>query len=245
MKYRHYMPVILFVLLLVLAITDTTGRAYAQTSDDVLLVDDFESYEVGELPTRWKYMHNKKLHWIHPRYMRPKEQFYIVEEGGNKALRVYTEGEAVAILMANEPDGFDWDIQEYPRLAWDWRALRLPDGAHEDDDDWNDSGAGLYVIFKMEGFLFKRPKTIKYVYSATLPVGTVVSYGKLKVIVVSTGADGLGEWQHIDRDVVADYDMVFGGDPPQRPLSLRLWSDSDNTKKIGEADFDNIRMLRR
>jgi Protein of unknown function (DUF3047) len=209
----------------------------------VVLVDDFESYEDGALPLKWKYLHERKLVWLEEKFMRPRERFYVVEEDGNKALRVHVEGEAVHLSMANEEDGFDWDLTRNPRLAWDWRAIRLPENAREDEKKLNDTGAGLYVIFKFEGFIFKRPKAIKYAYSSTLPVGSVVSYGKLQVIVVSSAVDGIGEWQHITRNVIDDYRMVFGSDPPERPLSIRLWGDSDNTDTLAEADFDNIRML--
>lgn len=223
----------------------TTFAQDAQDAQDAqeILVDDFESYDDGALPLKWKYLHDKKLVWLAPEHMRPDENFTVVDDGGNKVLRVHVDGEAVHLTMANEEDGFDWDLRSHPRLAWDWKAIRLPENAREDKNNLNDTGAGLYVIYKFEGFIIKKPKSIKYVYSSTLPVGTVVSYGKLKVIVVSSAADGIGEWQHIERDVVADYHEVFGGDPPDRPLSIRLWGDSDNTNTLAEADFDNIRLL--
>lgn len=225
-------------------------QAPAPTPSEIL-IDDFEAYEdgglpiyeEGGLPVGWKYWHDKKMVWLEDQHMRPKEKFTVVEEDGNKVLRVYTDGEAVHLSMGNEPDGFDWDLKTHPRLRWDWRAHRLPEGAREDEDKYNDSGAGFYVFYKIEGFLFKRPKGIKYSYSSTLPVGTVANYGKLKVIIVSSALDGLGEWHQIERDVVADYKMVFGEDPPERPLFIRLWGDSDNMKTVGEADFDNITLL--
>ncbi|QXD13712.1 DUF3047 domain-containing protein [Rhodocaloribacter litoris] len=212
--------------------------------DHVIVLDDFESYADGALPVRWKYLHDRKLMPLEPRFMRPKERFYVVDEGQNKVLRVYTEGEAVHLTMANEPEGFDWDLRTHPRLRWRWRALRLPEGAHEDDERFNDTGVALYVYFRITGVAFlRRPEGIKYTYSSTLPVGTVVDYGKLKVLVVSSGADGIGAWHTIERDVVADYRRLFGTDPPDRPLSIRLWSDSDNTGTVGEADFDDIVLL--
>ncbi len=218
------------------------GKAAAQGRESGIMIDDFESYGIGDLPTRWKYDQRSGLVPLVPDLMHPDEQFYVVDDGGNRVLRVYSKGEAVHIMMANESDGFDWDATEYGRLAWDWRALQLPEGAREDEERLNDTGVGLYVIFKLEG-IFRRPKAIKYVYSSTLPVGSEVSYGKLMVIVVSSGLDGMGEWIHIERNVGEDFRRVFGDDPPRRPLSIRLWSDSDNTGKTGEGDFDNIRLL--
>lgn len=222
-----------------------SSQTAAQSKDEkaIILVDDFESYEVGGLPLRWKYNHKGKLVPLEARFMHPDEEFYVVEEDGNQVLRVYTDGEAAHLMMANEPDGFDWDIESHPILAWDWRALRLPKGAREDEERLNDSGVALYVFFKFEGLIIKRPKAIKYVYSSSLPVDTVVSYGKLKVVVVSSGLDGYGDWEHVERNVLQDYKRIYGEDPPRRPLSLRLWSDSDNTDEIAEAEYDNIKFL--
>lgn len=208
-----------------------------------ILIDDFESDEDGGLPNRWRMLRDGKLVPLRPSFMRPDEEFHVVEEDGNRMLRVFTHGEAVHIMMENGARGFDWDIRKHPGLSWDWRALQLPENAREDDERLNDSGAALYVIFKMEGLLIRRPKTIKYVYSSTLPVGTQVSYGKLKVLVVASALDGIGNWVHIERDVQADYRRLFDDDPPTRPLSIRLWSDSDNTDTPAKADFDNLKFL--
>ena len=218
----------------------TTGQVSATME---IVIDDFESYEDGGLPTRWKYLQGRELEPLEPRHMAPDEKFYVTTDGENKVLRGYTEGWTTHVTMANASDGFDWDLRSHPRLSWDWRVLRLPDGAREDDEKLNDSAAAVYVVFKFEGFLIKKPKVIKYSYSSTLPVGTVVTYGKLKIIVASSGLDGIGTWRTIERDVVADYRRVFDGDPPDRPLSIRLWVDSNSTKTVAEADFDNIRLL--
>ncbi len=135
------------------------------------------------------------------------------------------------------------NTRTHPVLSWDWRAIDLPAGAREDDDSRNDSGAGVYVLFSIDGRFIKRPKAIKYVYSSTLPVGTVVTYGKLKVVVVSSARNGAGDWEHIERNVVEDYRRLFGDEPPAAPLYIRLWSDSDNMGVISRADFDNVMLL--
>src|SRR5690625_7757155 len=98
----------------------------------------------------------------------------------------------------------------------------LTDCANEASN--NDTGAAVYVTFDTDWL--GRPRSIKYTYSSTLPVGTVVRFGPLRVIVTDTGADGIGDWRQVDRDVVRDYQQVFGGDPPDRPLSSTLWRDS-------------------
>ena len=235
----YLMPIIIFML----AFTGLLSGTSDGESRDVMLIDDFEAYNDGDLPSRWKYLEEKGLVQVEPRHMRPDEEFYIVQEGENKFVRAYTEGEAVHLSMANEEDGFDWNINTHPYLSWDWRANKLPEGAREDSPRLNDAGLGFYVIFSFKG-LIKRPVSIKYTYSSTLPVGTVLKQGKLRVIVVSNGKEGFGEWVHIERNVLEDYRNVFGDSPPDRPLSIRLWSDSDNTDQVGEGDFDNIMLAK-
>ena len=221
------------------------GAAAAQSSGERsrTVIDDFESYEDGHLPTRWKAQLDGDLVPLTSRFFNEKEWFRTRREGGNGYVRAFANGATVHINMDNGED-FEWDTAIHPVLAWDWRAVRLPEGAREDQDRRNDSGAGVYIVFSIDGVLIKRPTIIKYVYSASLPVDTIVSYGRLKVIVASSARDGAGSWHHVERDVVADYRRVFGEDPPRRPLRLRLWSDSDNTGTQATADFDNIILLK-
>ncbi len=226
-----------------LSLAGLVPLSVAPSASQAITIDDFESYTDGSLPTRWKYLYERRLVWVEPSHMRENETFFVGEEPGNKFLRTYTHGEAVHLTMANEKEGFDWDVRTHPVLQWDWRALQLPRGAREDDESLNDTGLALYVIFSFEGFIIKRPKAIKYTYSSSLPVGTVLKQDKLRVIVVANGADGFGDWMSVRRNVVEDYRNVFGDDPPSRPLSIRLWSDSDNTRSYGEGDFDNIALM--
>ena len=205
---------------------------------DRVIVEDFEAYKVGGIPRGWKRPKDRALTELTADYMRDNEYFVIKQERDRKFVRVFTDGAVIRILRPNG-EGYDWNLRTHPRLRWDWRALQLPEGARE--DRVNDTGAALYVTFKMN--FLGVPQSIKYTYSSTLPVGTTLSFSGLKVVVVASGRDGFGEWLRMERDVAADYRRLWGGDPPERPLSIMLWSDSDNTKGIAEADFDNIVVL--
>ena len=230
---------ILFVILMLALIGEMPVRAQ---SDGRVVIDDFESYGEDALPVKWNAQLNGKLVPLTEEFVDDNEWFYVKHESGRRFVRAYASGEAVHINKKNG-DGFEWDLREHPVLGWDWRANILPEGAREDKEKLNDSGAGVYVVFSVGGFLIKRPKIIKYVYSSSLPVGSVTSYGKLKVIVASSALEGSGDWIRIERDVVADYKRVFSDNPPNKPLYMRLWSDSDNTDSVAEADFDNIELL--
>jgi len=236
MKYR-----LLFLWLVALSIRELPSANAWQAP---ILLDDFESYGEGTLPVKWNAQLNSKLVPLTEEFFDDNEWFYIEKEEGRTFVRAFSRGESVHIAKENG-DGYDWRLSQNPIISWDWRANVLPDGGREDKDHLNDSGAGVYVMFSLEGLLIKRPQSIKYVYSSSLPEGTIVTYGKLKVIVASSKLDGMGIWKTVTRDVVADYKKVFGEDPPDKPLFIRLWSDSDNTKSQSSADFDNIVLLAR
>lgn len=228
-------------LLLGVSVYCTFGwAAEVDTTDNTVIIDDFESDSPGSYPKNWKFFtsHNRQFRPLDS-FMSEDEKFYVVSERGNRFLRCYTKGEAQRISL---PAGdLSWKLSDNPILSWEWRAHRLPTGAAE--DRVNDTGAAVYVSFSKTDWL-GRPLSIKYTYSSTLPVGSVVSTGNVKVIVVSSGANGTGSWKHIERNVVNDYREVFRSDPPNEPFTITLWSDSDDTKTVAEVDFDNLTVKR-
>ncbi|WP_262504726.1 DUF3047 domain-containing protein [Salinibacter ruber] len=53
----------------------------------------------------------------------------------------------------------------------------------------------------------------------------------------------MGEWETVQRRIRDDYRQVFGEDPPDRPVSITLWSDSDTTGDEAKVDVDDIELL--
>lgn len=213
------------------------GEQEAERS--AILVDDFEAYEEGSFPEEWVFVTSDKKIRTHEEVRDPGEEVVVVEEEGNRFVRLITEGEALRYTKRNGED-FDWNLQTHPRIKWRWRAHRLPGGASEKGK--NDTGGAIYVTFGTDWL--GRPKSIKYTYSSSLPVGTVVSFGPLRVIVVdSANEPRFGEWKTMQRNVIDDYRQVFGGNPPDRPVSVTIWSDSDTTGDEAMVDIDDIEIL--
>ena len=224
------------IALLVLLFVPAVPLSTQDTIRAEIVVDDFEDDEDGKVPGKWKFLDFRQERYLPlEATMRERERFFVVNEKGNNFLRAYTHGEAHRITLPASDVG--WNLKTHPYLQWRWRALRLPAGARE--DRVNDSGGAIYVSFARRDWL-GRPYSIKYVYSTTRPVGTIVSHGNVKVIVASSGIDGTGKWQRVTRDVVADFKKVFDDKVPDKPFSITLWSDSDNTGDIAEVDFDDI-----
>jgi len=204
-----------------------------------VLVEDFERYEPGVFPDRWVFVSSDERILSYDEVRDEGETMVVREENENQFVRLITEGAALRYTLRNDTN-FDWDLRDHPHLQWRWRALHLPEGASERDK--NDTGGAVYVTFGTDWL--GRPKSIKYTYSSSLSVGTVVSFGPLKVIVVDSAKEPrLGKWKTERQNVYNDYRQVFGEDPPNRPTSITLWSDSDTTKDSARVDVDDI-MLR-
>lgn len=219
------------------------GCDAAAASLNCKLLDDFESDTTDAPPHRWRNTKNrsKLIRLTHPDAMDSEQHAYVREEEGNRFARIYTEGRAFRIVRSHKY-GLNWHVGKRPYLRWAWRAKMLPTGANEKQDSSNDTGGALYVTFETDWL--GRPKSIKYTYSTTLPVGTTVDYGPLKVLVVASKREqGLDQWSTHERNVVEDYKRLFGEKPDKTPLAVMLWSDSNTMNSTARVDFDDIMVL--
>ena len=225
--------VIAYIILAGLYVSDAPAQ-------QITVIEDFESYPVDSLPHLWK-MPDKKsktMRALPSNHAKPNDFVNVVMEGNGKVLRAYTQGESVQIALP-QGDGLDWDLDLSPRLRWRWRANMLPDRGKETSRKFNDTGAALYVAFACGDWL-RRPCTIKYTYSSTLPKNTRTRYGKLQVLVVTSALETDGSWIHVERNVRHDYEMFFGKQPRGNPLYIMIWNDSDNTDTVADVYFDDI-----
>jgi hypothetical protein len=235
-------PVVAGVLGLLVSVAALGAPLYAQeeAASSVTVLEDFERYDIDTVPSTWWYVEPSGNRIAAPDALEDGEQFHVLQENENKFLRVKTVNESIRFSQTKE-GSLSWNVREQPILRWRWRAHHLPRGANEREK--NDTGGAIYVTFDTDWL--GRPKSIKYTYSSSLPVGTVVDFGKLYVIVAdSKPASGVGEWQTVQRNLLEDYDRIFGGRPPARPLSITIWSDSDTTEDWAQVDFDDIELLR-
>jgi hypothetical protein len=215
------------------------GIAQSDAPSPDIVVDDFQTNTPGQFPNDWVFVTSDEEILSYEEARDSGERMVVLEENGNHFLRVETKNAALRYTKRNGTD-FDWNLRSHPRLTWRWRALRLPQGASERDK--NDTGGAVYVTFGTDWL--GRPKSIKYTYSSSLPIGTVVDFGNLYVIVVGSAREPRqGEWTTVTRNVTQDYRQVFGDKPPRRPTSITIWSDSDTTNDRARVDFDDIALL--
>ncbi len=200
------------------------------TAGDRLVIDDFSSARPGTVPASWS--PHKSL-WGGA--AKAPSVLTIKEENGNSYLAADSAGDSVTL---SKP--FRWNMKRYPVLSWRWRARKLPAGGNERKKKTNDSAAGVYVCFRG---LSPLPYCLKYVWSASLPVGTSLPspYRKAsRILVLRSGPEGLGEWLEEKRDLAADYAKVFGRPPEKDPVGIAVLTDSDDTRSSAAADYDDF-----
>lgn len=211
--------------------------------DGVVYLDDFENYKTGTIPHEWYNRDGDRLPAEYEENYRKEYKYWVEKERGNKFLR-YSGTEAKHL---NFPllDKKELNIYDTPLLRWKWRIHEVPAGGNEDHDDRNDVAASIYVVFDMGRVMFRKvPKSIRYTWSSSLPVGREMSkfFGNQKVVVVGSGEDGLGTWKTFERNIVEDYKRLFGDNPPKTPMAILILSDADNTQSNSKADYDDIEL---
>jgi Protein of unknown function (DUF3047) len=150
-------------------------------------------------------------------------------------------------------------------LEWEWKAVRaIPqaDNAESQHDD-----APLRILVAFDGNKSKLPlkeklnfemaslisgqempyATVMYIWSGKNTVNTVVNNAhtsRIKMIVVDSGWDKIGEWRKHSRDLAADYKLAYG-EIPGNVIGIALLTDTDNTKSETRAFYGDIELIRK
>lgn len=192
-----------------------------------LVLEDFTLGGLGAFPTGW--------HWRGKDDAKPK-RYAVREEAGRRFLNAKDDSQSVIIFKE-----VSWRLRDYPILTWRWRVKSLPPGGDERIGEKNDSAAGLYVVFSKSWL--RIPRQIKYVWSSTLPRGTVADrrlIGRPRVLVVRSGLAGVGEWKTERANLLEDYRRIWGGEPEEMTVGIAILTDADATHTFAEADYADI-----
>ncbi len=128
------------------------------------------------------------------------------------------------------------DLEQLPMLSWSWKVSQLPTGGDVRQPTRDDQAAQVYVVFPRWPAPRTNSDVIGYVWDTTAPVGTrLVSHkaSNVRVLVLESGAAGLGVWRRQERNVSEDYVALFGRRPP-RVGSLAVMVDANDTASAAE-----------
>jgi hypothetical protein len=192
-------------------------------------VDNWDAYPTGplDLAGAWR---------RYPAERTPlKQPPAIVQDDGRPVLKLTTDREALRLGRTLKVD-----LKKTPWLIWEWKPLVLPERGDVRDPKRNDQASRVMVVF--EGM-----KGIQYVWDTTAPVGTEARPEELELfqrvlIVVRSGASGLGQWSRERRNVAEDYRRLFDEDPPPvKMVGVESHSNDTNTRtsvRFGAIHFE-------
>lgn len=201
----------------------------------------------AELPPGWR-------PWNLSRLKRPT-QYRLVEYDGRKVIQAVADASASGLVHP-----LRLDPKTHQILSWHWKVGSLVTGADNTRKASEDSPARIVVTFDgdserlpLEDRIFADNfrlltgqvmpyATLMYIWENRAPLGSVIPNrhtSRIKMIVVRSGAVGLGAWQHFNRNVYEDFRRAFGEEPG--PITaVAIMSDTDNTGGKAAAYYGDI-----
>lgn len=187
-------------------------------------------------------------HWRPVTFPKIKEhtQYSIEDLGRETVLRTESHASASAIVYQSP-----YSVYDYPRLRWKWKVANVYEKGNARTKAGDDYPLRVYVLFEYDpekaGILEKAKHELgKRIFGEDLPLHTLVyiwanredekgtitnAYtSDAKMIVLQRGKKNLDRWIVEERNVLEDYRMTFGSDPPAT-TTLGIMNDSDNTKE--------------
>jgi hypothetical protein len=223
--------------------------ATAALADD-LAIAPFSSAPLGEPAPAWKFAslpHKKPT------------SFAVVELEGAKVLRVEADDSYGNLVHAAS-----LPPTAHGTLAWRWRVDRLIPEADLHTHAGDDSPAKICLFFAYDASRLPfgerarlalahsstgediPTETLCYVWDNKLPVDTALPNAftkRIRVIVLQTGTDRLGQWIAEKRDIATDYQRLFGdeaGGSMPALTGVAVSADADNTHGHALAYFGDI-----
>ena len=227
---RHDLGFVARAGLLALAVVLIAPPSDAQpaASAACLTIEDFSGGKVGAEPPDWKLRKDSG-----------RGVYQVREEGGKRFLRAASKG--VGIQLAKQ---FEWDLQQYPVLAWSWRPVEFPRAGDEREPKTNDSALAVYMLVPHSNVA--GPKAMKYVWSEKVAVGTRLASnrGLTQVRVLRSGIAHRGEWIEERVNVRDDFMKAFGLKSPPKPAGIAVLTDADDTESSAQGDYTDFRACR-
>ena len=155
---------------------------------------------------------------------------YTLVTDDNSGNVLYAEADASVAGLVRE---VAIDPAEFPLLVWSWKISDVVEQAVLSDKKRDDAPVRLLISFGKDILKAGTPKgSLCYVWSAREPEGAYILnpyIGNVMVIVVASGSEKVGTWQHYRRNIVRDYYRAFG-EAPGEVRAITIISDTDNTE---------------
>ncbi len=185
-----------------------------ESSGDSILIEDFRSPDERGFPQGWGAQ--RSVVTAHETYMIQEEDGVSFLRAKQASQRVYTKK-------------MKWDPKTHPMLVWRWRLQAVPEG--------EEFIAAIYPSLDTDMMFI--PVNTKYVWSATLPVGSIKEGGMFSSteIVIRSGPEPVGEWVEERINVYKDFLKIHNHEPAALAWGISLLGGS-----AVEIDFGSLRV---
>jgi len=180
-----------------------------------------------------------------------------VRREGRFVLRASSNSSASALVSKER-----FNVYDYPVISWRWRAEKVYIAGDAGEKAGDDFPLRVYVLFVFDrdragwwermkygaykGIYGEYPpdSTLNYIFANREHEERVLSSAytdRAKLIPLRQGPERTGEWLRESRNILRDYRMSFGEDPPPE-ARLAIMNDSDNTGESSVSYVDWIRL---
>jgi hypothetical protein len=211
----------------------------------------FSSAEENSIiPTPWRIQSLPKV--------KRENSFDLVKDGDMHVLRVQSDASASGLLHL-----LDVDLGHTPLLAWRWKVSNVVTGSDFTRKTGDDYAAKVYVLFDYPADQLPFTDRVKialartlygtelptaaiaYVWGNAQPIGASGPNpftDRVRMIVVESGAEHVGEWLMQRRNVAEDFHALFGA-PAPHVTGIAISADTDNTGEAVTAWFGDLQFL--
>ena len=240
--------VLIFVGLILLSGFLPFVRSYADNAGDRLMVGYFsKSDNIGKIPSGWEPLAFKNID--------RKSEYALVKHDGITVLAAKSDAASSGLIRKVQIDP-----AIYPVISWRWKITSTYDKGDVTKKDGDDYPARIYLTFEYDpekvGFFerakFKTAKllygeyppvaAINYIWASKAPKETVVPNpytNRAMMIVVQSGDSEINMWKTQERNILADYQKAFGGEPPMIS-GVAVMTDTDNTGESTATFYGDI-----
>jgi hypothetical protein len=162
-------------------------------------------------------------------------EYNMVKENGRTVVKATSHAAASGLIRK-----IRFEPSKYRYLRWSWKIAHTIKGGDEKSKAGDDYAARVYVVFP--GRFFWQMKAISYIWANKLVKGESVPSvytGNAKMVAVESGDGKAGQWLTEERDLLADYRLLFGTDPHEAE-AVAIMTDTDNTGGSADAWYGEI-----
>lgn len=170
-----------------------------------------------------------------PKVFKGRTEYLLQQDNGRTVVKAASHAAASGMVRK-----IHFEPSAYRYLRWSWKIAHTIKGGDETSKTGDDYAARVYVIFP--GRFFWQMKALVYIWANRLPVGEHIPNpftSDAKMLAVESGNGKAGQWVAEERDLLADYRLLFGTTPPAAG-AIAIMTDADNTGGSAEAWYGDI-----